>query len=151
MLGIRYMKASPTTYVLQYRKGQVKRAGAGLSFVFYSPTSVIAHVPMSSTDVPFVFNEVTADFQDATIQGELTYRIVDAKRIAGLLDYSVEPSGADLVAGLVEEGQELIVESRMPAGGVIFSDGIESDFLQFTSGAIARIGVARQRARLVVG
>ena len=93
MLGVRYMKASPTTYVLQYRKGKVKREGPGLSFVFYAPTSVIAHVPLASTDVPFVFNEVTADFQDATIQGELTYRIVDARRIAGLLDYTVDASG----------------------------------------------------------
>ena len=47
-------------------------------------------VPLTSTDVPFVFNEVTADFQDATIQGELTYRITDAKRVAEVLDYSVD-------------------------------------------------------------
>jgi hypothetical protein len=38
----------------------------------------------------------------------------------------------------------------MATGGVIFSDGVESDFLTFNSGAIARIGVADQRARLVV-
>ena len=60
-------------------------------------------------------------------------------------------SQANLVAGLLEEGQELIVESLMPAGGVIFSDGVEADFLPFTSGTIARIHAAQQRARLVVG
>ena len=59
-------------------------------------------------------------------------------------------SGADLVAGFLEQGSELIVESLMPSGGVVFSDGIEADFLEFTSGTIARIGVAPQRARLVV-
>ncbi len=60
-------------------------------------------------------------------------------------------SGADLVAGWLDQGQELVIESLMPSGGVVFSDGVESDFLAFSSGAIARIGVAQQRARLVVG
>ena len=60
-------------------------------------------------------------------------------------------SGAELVAGFLEQGHELIIESLMPSGGVIFSDGIEADFLEFTSGTIARIVVASQRARLVVG
>lgn len=59
-------------------------------------------------------------------------------------------SQANLVAGLLEEGRTLVVESLMPANGVIFSDGVESDFLQFNGGTIARIGVANQRARLVV-
>jgi hypothetical protein len=59
-------------------------------------------------------------------------------------------SQAGLVAGWLEEGSELVLESLMPDGGVIFSDGIESDFLPFTSGTIARIRVSPQRANLVV-
>ena len=39
-------------------------------------------MPLSTADVPFVFNEVTADFQDATIQGQLTYRIQEPKQVA---------------------------------------------------------------------
>jgi len=42
------------------------------------------------------------------------------------------------------------MESLMPTGGVIFSDGIETDFLQFNSGSIAHIRAAERRARLVV-
>jgi len=59
-------------------------------------------------------------------------------------------STAAIVAGLVEEGSELVLESLTPSGGVVFSDGIEADYLAFDSGATARIGVAEQRARLVV-
>ncbi len=59
-------------------------------------------------------------------------------------------SQANLVCGWLDEGEELIVESLMPDGGVIFSDGIESDFLPFTSGTIARLRVSPQRANLVV-
>lgn len=59
-------------------------------------------------------------------------------------------SGVNLICGLLGEEEELVVESQVPTGGVIFSDGVESDFLEFNGGSIARIGVARRRARLVV-
>ncbi len=55
---------------------------------------------------------------------------------------------ATQAAGWVEH--ELQVESLMPSGGVIFSDGMEDDALRFTSGVTARIGPSAQRARLVV-
>jgi hypothetical protein len=38
----------------------------------------------------------------------------------------------------------------MATNGVIFSDGIESDFLEFNSGGIARFSISPQRALLVV-
>ena len=93
MFGFRYLKAGPTTYVIQFANGAAVREGPGLSFYYFAPRSVIVQVPLSSVDVPFVFNEVTADFQDVTIQGQLTYRVVDPKRLAKVLDYSVSPSG----------------------------------------------------------
>ncbi len=93
MLGIRYMKAAPTTYVLHHSGGALKREGPGLSFWYFSPSSVIAAVPLGSVDVPFAFSEVASDFQAVTIQGQLTYRIADPRRIAGLLDFTVGPNG----------------------------------------------------------
>lgn len=93
MLGIRFMKAAPTTFILHYSAGQVKREGAGLSFFYYGPTTTLVAVPMASTDVPFVFNEVTADFQAVTIQGQLTYRVANPKRLASLLDFSIGGHG----------------------------------------------------------
>ncbi len=55
----------------------------------------------------------------------------------------------DVCTGIIDQASELIIESLMPAGGVIFSDGIESDFLKFNSGYIARIGIAPEAACLV--
>jgi NAD kinase len=60
-------------------------------------------------------------------------------------------SQAGMVAGLLQSGEELTLESLMPSGGVIFSDGMEADFLQFNSGTIAHVRAADQKARLVVG
>ena len=93
MFNIRFMKAPPTTYVLHYKQGRVKREGPGLAFLYYAPTSTIVAVPMASTDAPFVFNESTADFQAITMQGQLTYRVADARRLAALLDYSLSANG----------------------------------------------------------
>jgi hypothetical protein len=50
MLTIRFMKAPPTTYVLQFRNGQVRREGLGLSFYYYAPTPTIVTVPLESAD-----------------------------------------------------------------------------------------------------
>src|SRR5271163_840350 len=85
-----FMKVPPTTYVLQYKHGKIKREGAGLSFFYYAPTSTIVAIPMASTDVPFVFQEATADFQSVTIQGQFTYRVADPKRLSALLDFSID-------------------------------------------------------------
>jgi hypothetical protein len=56
----------------------------------------------------------------------------------------------NIVAGILDDQAKLIVESYMPAKGVIFSDGIETDFLHFNSGAIATFGVAKEKAVLVI-
>lgn len=60
-------------------------------------------------------------------------------------------SQAAIVAGMLRPGEDLSLQSLMPSGGVIFSDGMEADFLNFNSGASALVHAADQRARLVAG
>lgn len=59
-------------------------------------------------------------------------------------------SEATMIYDTIYSGDELIIESNMPENGVIFSDGIQKDFLEFNSGTIAKIGVADKKANLVV-
>lgn len=59
-------------------------------------------------------------------------------------------SGVDLCAGIIQNNNKLVIESYMPFNGKIFSDGIESDFLNFNSGHIVKIGIAKEKAKLVV-
>lgn len=59
-------------------------------------------------------------------------------------------SSANMVVGKIEEGVSLGIESLMSERGVIFSDGIEADALEFNTGSIVSIRVADQVARLVV-
>ena len=134
MLPIRFMKAAPTTYVIQFRNGKVRREGPGLAFFYYAPTSTILTVPLASADAPFAFQEATADFQAITIQGQLTYRVSEPKRIAEVLDLSVAPNGVyrtddyrKLVERLVhatqtsmrEEMQKLTLREALMGSGVL--------------------------------
>ena len=59
-------------------------------------------------------------------------------------------SAANLVYGEVTAEQPLVITSQMPAHGVIFSDGVEADYVEFNAGFTATIRVADQKAHLVV-
>ena len=114
-----YMKASPTTYVLHYRDGRLRREGPGLAFWYLQPASTIVAVPLASRDVPFVFNEVTADFQAVTIQGQLTYRVADPRRLAELLDFSIRPGGAYVSEDPEKVPERLVQTAQILARGVV--------------------------------
>lgn len=59
-------------------------------------------------------------------------------------------SSAEIVFGKITSAKPLVLVSQMPENGVIFSDGLESDFLQFNSGTSAKITVASKKGHLVV-
>jgi len=107
-----FARFRPTEHVIHYKNGVVKREGRGLSFFYWKPTSSIVAVPVSSSDLPFIFNEVTLDFQTVTIQGQITYRISEPRRIAELLDLTVGSNGEYLKKDYEKIGQRLINEAR---------------------------------------
>jgi NAD kinase len=55
----------------------------------------------------------------------------------------------EITAGIIRNNT-LTVESFMPNNGIIFSDGVENDFLKFNSGSIATIGIAKETANIVM-
>ena len=114
-----YMKASPTTYVLHYRDGRLRREGPGLAFWYLRPASTIVAVPLASRDVPFVFNEVTADFQAVTIQGQLTYRIAEPRRLAELLDFSIRLGGRYVSDDPDKVPERLVQTAQILARGIV--------------------------------
>jgi hypothetical protein len=91
MLGIRFFKGLPTEYIVKYAGGRVRREGPGLAFFYLVHNTQVVAVPTTSTDASFVFNEITSNFQAVTIQGQFTYRIVDPRRIAALLNFTLDP------------------------------------------------------------
>lgn len=64
--------------------------------------------------------------------------------------FSSRSSQASLVTGDILPRVTLKLESRTPEGGVIFSDGVENDFVNFNSGALATIHIAQRKTMLAV-
>ena len=93
MLGFRYIKASPSTYLIQYRNGKAIREGAGLSFWYFAPSASLVFIPMESVDAPFMFQEVSSDFQVVTVQGQVTYRVSAPTMLASLMNFTLKPDG----------------------------------------------------------
>ncbi|MCL6417720.1 sugar kinase [Aestuariirhabdus sp. Z084] len=58
-------------------------------------------------------------------------------------------TGVELVFGAIEGQTKLYLESHMPEHGVIFSDGIETDYLPFNAGTIVSVGVADKQGQLI--
>ncbi|MCP3445104.1 sugar kinase [Bradyrhizobium sp. CCGUVB14] len=59
-------------------------------------------------------------------------------------------SQTNLVCGRLAIEEQLRIRSLMAENGVIFSDGVEADRLDFNAGAEVTIGIARRRGRLIV-
>jgi regulator of protease activity HflC (stomatin/prohibitin superfamily) len=129
-MPIGYMKASPTQYVMQFSDGKLRREGPGLSFFYWAPTTTLVQVPLSSADVPFVFNEVTQDFQAVTLQGQLTYRVADPKRLASLLDYTVTGTGKYLSEDPEKLEERLVQVAQVRARTVVQGLGLREVLVQ---------------------
>ena len=109
MFSIKFIKVQPTTYLLQYRRGKIVREGVGLSFIYFAPTTSLVAVPVASSDVPFIFQETTADFQNVTVQGQVTYRVGEPRRLATLLNYTLAPNGQVYVSKDPEKLPERVI------------------------------------------
>jgi len=59
-------------------------------------------------------------------------------------------TGCSIVLGRIGRAESLELVSQMPEHGIVFSDGIEADFLEFGSGVKAVIGVAERCGMLVI-
>ncbi len=57
-------------------------------------------------------------------------------------------SSADIVVGKIYEGDILSIESNMSQSGIIFSDGVQSDYMEFNAGRTVEISIAEQKAVL---
>jgi len=112
------VKIPATHYALHYQQGRIRHEGPGLSFFYYSPSATIVSVPIGSTDAPFAFVESSADFQSVTVQGQLTYRVVDPKKIASLLDFSLGRNGQYLGDGQQKLQERLVKSAQVAAKAV---------------------------------
>lgn len=111
MLGFRYIKFDPTQHVIVFKGGTVVKEGPGLAFWYFAPSTSLVSIPLGSTEAHFIFQESTADYQEVTIQGQVTYRISDPKKAAALLNYTLDSRGYHYVSKDPEKLQQRVVNA----------------------------------------
>jgi len=91
---IDYYKGEPSTYLIGYAGGRVNEFGSGRSLWYMPHNTTLAAVPILSQVTPFIFKEATANFQEVSIQGQLTYRLTAPMKAAEFLDFTITEKGA---------------------------------------------------------
>lgn len=126
-----YIKFSPNDYVLRYRNGKLVARGIGLSFFFWERNTSVCAVPVSGTDFDFIFHETTQDFQQVTVQGQMTCKITDYERIASALDFTVNlHNGAHLDKPMEKLSKRLVnlahVLVKSHIGGIGLTEALQA-------------------------
>ncbi|MFT5779540.1 MAG: NAD kinase [Crocinitomicaceae bacterium] len=130
-------------YKISYKENTEEHSSSGL---------IVSTLAGSTGWLSSIFNMaygVTALFEKDLVQKKPKLRDSD------LLFAVREPfksirTQTEITAGIIRGENTLTIESFMPSNGIIFSDGVERDFLKFNSGSIATIGLAKETARMVV-
>lgn len=125
MFGFNFIKFDSMTYVIVFKNGKVTKEGRGLSFFYYAPTTSISAVPIGSSNLPFIFNESTKDYQTVTIQGQITYKISNPKQLADILDFTVNANGVYKKDDTEKLNQTIVNEAQTATSSFIHELGLK--------------------------
>ncbi len=87
---LRHANYQATEYVIVTGgNGKVKRKGFGLGFLYNDARTSIKVIPSTAFDTSYVFNDIiTNDFQNITVQGDISYVISDFEEASEKTDFS---------------------------------------------------------------
>lgn len=88
---MRYYKGEPSKFVIKYRSGKIKRKGMGIGFWYRRKRNNIVTIPAMTIDSNYIFNEISKNHQNITLQGHFTYKIKDPLVMAKILDFTIDP------------------------------------------------------------
>lgn len=83
------LRSDASSHVIRYRKGRVRQSGRGLVFWFRPETASIAELPMDDREMAVFVKGRSLDFQAVSIQGVLTWHVVDPELLASRVDFSI--------------------------------------------------------------
>lgn len=140
---VRHLRAEPTVFVQRYRGGRPVRAGRGLAFWFRTTNTTVTEIPVDDRELPFLFRARSRDFQELTVQGAITYRVVDPERLAARVDFTL-----DLATGRTNETP---LEQVAALLGQLAQQVVTDELVGVDLRTILRDGVAPIRERIGLG
>ena len=137
-MGFKHYKFQPNEYVLVMKNGKVIKQGVGLSFFCNTLSTGMSVVPT----VSFGYD------------GSGDYEKIgwDEKKLSFVVrePFPSNTTEATVVFGTISKGDPFRVLSKMSEKGVIFSDGMEEDAIEFNSGVEVSIGMSKTEGCLVM-
>jgi len=95
---VRHVRSNPNAYILHYRRGNVVRSAPGIAFWAWPLSDSVVEVPTDDRDLTLVIHGRSADYQEVTVQGIVTYRTADPARLAGRVDFSLDLASGTYVS-----------------------------------------------------
>ncbi|MFT4543094.1 MAG: regulator of protease activity HflC (stomatin/prohibitin superfamily) [Planctomycetota bacterium] len=122
---LRHLRSEPSRYIIQFTRGDVKRSGKGLSFWFHPLSTSIAEVPCDDREQAFMFHGRSSDYQDVSVQGVLTYRVIDPEALVDRIDFSIDPGLGSYVENPLEQLAETLTRrAQRHAYGALVQRGV---------------------------
>ena len=147
----RHLRAAPTAHVLHYRKGRLVGEGPGLAFWFRPIATAVAEVPIDDRELPFLFRARSADFQELTVQGVITFRVSDPALVARRVDFTIgledgrwESAPLEQVAGLLTQlAQQFVIDElvRLDVRSIL-TDGVAPIRDRIAAGLAGEVALA---------
>lgn len=92
---VRHLRTTATSYAELRRAGRVTAGGPGASFWFRPLDAALSEVPVDDREQDVLVRLRTADLQEVSVPGTVTYRFTDPALSASRVDFSVDTaSGA---------------------------------------------------------
>ena len=129
---IAQLRSDASNHIVRWRRGRIVQSARGLVFWFRRETASIAEVPMDDRETTIFVNGRSKDFQAVSVQGSLTWHVVEPERLAARVDFSLDlltgrPTGEPIeriesrLSGLVNQSvlqylAELPVRGLLDAG-----------------------------------
>lgn len=124
---VRHLRSEPSRHVLVYRRGVLRRSGAGQALWFRPLDTSIAELPVDDRELPFLFHGRSRDFQDVTVQGVVTWRVADPEEVAQRVDFSIDlKSGRWREQPLERVAEVLSNAAQKHAWGVLAAEDVRS-------------------------
>src|SRR5215210_5386506 len=115
---VRHLRSEPTYHVLRYRRGSLRKDGAGLAFWFRPIDTAVAEVPIDDRELPFLFRVRSADFQELVVQGVITFRVAQPAALARRVDFTLHLESGRWAQAPLEQVAGLLAEPALPELGI---------------------------------
>jgi regulator of protease activity HflC (stomatin/prohibitin superfamily) len=109
-LFVRHLRAEPSSHVIQYKNGRQHRSGRGAAFWFMPLDAGVVEVPVDDRELTFVLHGRSSDFQDVSVQGVLTYRVVEPSVLAERIDFGIDLSSGKHLREPLEQLRGMLIQ-----------------------------------------